>query len=353
MTIINPFQRVQCGPPPPAVIAPSGLSILPSGIVTGEAFGSATVSAFNGDFSALLGGLTVYSYWQPDRLLVEDTTLRQTSGSTAVLTLSGTRSGAPTSIIVTCPTTGGARGTWQGVVTYIDGSTQPFASAATVTLTGLGAGLTLNIAVGTVATGNTWQACAATLTDSVTSNSLASDGATKSPLITTGINGRAGISTDGTTFLHNNTCDLPAPSFTLLAVVRRLAVPGSNGILFGGDTGFFGSIRSLSSGGIDMFNGSAVNVDAGPTANTWGFLIASFTNSTADQIKFGSAIATTGANAGATNPGAGRALGALINGTSGSSNEYLWGAWVAGGIPANIATIKSSVQSWYSSGIPV
>jgi len=315
--------------------------------------GPVPVVAFNGDFAALLtsAGVTTLHYWQPDRLLVEDTTLRHTAGSGPVITLSGTRTGAPTSIIITT-TLGGALGVWTGLVTYVDGTTQAFTSGATVALTGRGAGLTLNIAAGTaVIATDVWQACAATLTDPVTGFSLASDGPTKSPLITTGINGRAGISTDGVnTFLHNNTVDLPAPSFTLLAACRRLVVPGSNAVMFGGDTGFFASIRSLLAGGCDMFNTSTVNVNSGLTANTWGFLIASFTNSTGDSFKFGSAAPVTGANAGPTNPGAGRSLGALINGSSPSSNEYLWGAWVAGGIPSNIATIKSKIDEWYGAG---
>lgn len=311
-------------------------------------------ASFNGDFSSLLGALTVYNYWQPDRLLVEDTTLRHTAGSGPVITLTGTRSGAPTSIVITT-TLGGARGTWTGLVTYVDGTTQAFTSAATVNLTGRGAGLVLNIATGTaVIATDTWQACAATLTDPVTGNSLASDGATSSPLITSGINGRGGISTDGSaTWVHNNIVDLPAPSFTLLAVCRRLSVPGSSGMMFAGGTGFFGAIRSLSSGGIDQYNGATVNTDAGPTAGTWGFLIATFTNSTSDQIKFGSAAPTTGANAGSTNPNAGRSLGALIDGSSKTSNEYLWGAWVGGAVPANIAAIKSAVTAWYGAGIPL
>jgi hypothetical protein len=308
---------------------------------------------FSGDFTSLLSGLTVRSFWQPHLSLVEDTTLAHTAGSGPAITLTGTRSGAPTSIVVTT-TLGGTLGVWTGLLTYIDGTTQAFTSAATVALTGRGAGLTLNIAAGTaVIATDVWKAAAATLTDTITSNSLASNGSSTSGIIMPGVNGKATVASDGTRYWHNNTVDLPAPSFTLISAFRVITTPGSDKFGFAGDSGFFGSIKVLAAGGIDMYNGGVdANVNAGPTAGTWGLLIASYTGSALDSLKFGSASAVTGQNAGGTNPDAGRALGARIDGTFGCACEFGWGCWVDGGIPANIAAIVAANNTLYAGGIP-
>lgn len=309
---------------------------------------------FNGDFTSLLSGLTVRSFWQPHLSLVEDTTLVHTAGSGPVLGFTGTRTGAPSACTIT--TTGsGARGTWTGLATFGDGSTFAFTSAATVALTGTKLdGLTLTIATGSAVSGtDVWKAAAATLTDTITSNSLASNGASTSVIIQPGVNGKATVATDGTRYVHNNTCDLPAPSFTLIAAFRRISVPGSDAFAFAGDTGFFGSIKSSATVGIDQYNGTAdANANAGATAGTWGLLIANYTGSATDSLKFGTAAAVTGTNAGASNPPAGRALGARIDGAFGCACEYGWGAWVDGGIPANIAAIVSANNTLYAGGIP-
>lgn len=310
-------------------------------------------SAFNGNFATLLAGLTVRSIWQPQLLLTEDTTLRHLAGSGPAITLTGTRAGLPTSAIITT-TLSGARGTWQGLATFIDGSSQAFTSGATVPLGGRGTGLVLNIATGTAAAGtDAWQMCMATAPDPTSGNPLSSNGATTSPIITVGLNGQACFETDATTYVHNNAIDMPAPPATLFCAFRRKTVPGSNAVAFGGDSGFFMNVRSLAAGGIDMFNDNAVNADAGPTANAWGLLIVSFTGTAADQIKFGAASATTGASAGTHNPAAGRALGARIDGTFGCACEFGAGFWVDGGIPANVAQIKAAYTQVYGAGLPL
>ncbi|HTA90330.1 MAG TPA: hypothetical protein VK745_12160, partial [Polyangiaceae bacterium] len=207
-----------------------------SGVPTWVQISTAADASFTGNFGALFTG--VLQYMRSDLGLIEATTLLHTAGTGPVLTFSGTRSGAATAITVTCPTTGGALGTWQGLVTYSDGSTQSFTSAATVALTGLGAGLTLNIAAGAAVTTDIWKAVAGTWADqSGNGVNVTAAGAPGIATITPGLNGHASLSSNGTSTQYGTyTLDLPAPGTTptfFWAVCRLLSSPGAQAHLFG------------------------------------------------------------------------------------------------------------------------
>lgn len=158
---------------------------------------------------------------QSDAGVVEGTTLRATGTSPPAITLSGTRTGPPYPITVKCPTTGGARGTWIGKV-YYDGGTTPeqtFTSAATVALTGKGTGLTLNIPTGTASTDNVWRSTIATWKDqSGRGKDFGQPTASKQFLITVGLNGRPGFSSDGISQTMFDASAYPAPGTTNLFI---------------------------------------------------------------------------------------------------------------------------------------
>lgn len=244
---------------------------------------------FSGDFGALFTGVltSVASHVG----LVEGTTLLHSAGSGPVLTFSGTRTGSPTAITVTCPTTGGARGTWLGLVTYGDGSTQAFTSAATVALTGLGAGLTLNIATGTAVTTDVWKATAATWTDqSGAGKNFTEATASLQPVIAVGPNGKACVKFDGVDDTMSAAVGLAAPGttpYTYLAAVR-IDAWSSNTCIIGADSFVARVMMEGSSPQIKQGNSGGNLVTGGPAVGAFGRLIAEYTNSASDLIKFGS-----------------------------------------------------------------
>lgn len=285
---------------------------------------------FAGDFSAIPGITGLLAYTQPDQPsgLVEGTTLAHTAGSGPVLTFSGTRtSPQATPIWVTCDTTGGARGTWVYKIYYNGTGTgspdMTGTSAATVVLTGAGAGLTLNIAAGTAVTTDVWKATCASCVDFVAAVNYAQATAASQPIITKS-NGRIGLSTVGGRFMASS-LDLPAPTVFLVSVFRILATPGSTGVLYGGDTGFFMCVRAGLSGGIDQYNGTVGNALAtAPPVGTISRLEAKWSNSTGDYLKAGATQSTLpGTNTGATNPASGRSFGAIVTGSSPVDMEHL------------------------------
>lgn len=317
-------------------------------------------SAFSGDFSSLTGTTGLLAYTQPDKNsgVVEHGTLANTAGSGPVLTLTGTRTSPhATPIWVVCDTTGGALGVWQYKIYYNETGTgtpdMSGVSAATVALTGAAAGLTLNIAAGTANTSFVSRACAQTCVEYVAggSSNYVQSTAASAPIIAK-IGGRIGLLTTGGRYMASS-LDLPAPTVWLAAVFRLNATPGSNGVIYGGDTGYFMSVRSLSTGGIDQFNGTVANPIAAPTVGVVSRLEAKWSNSTADYLKCGSTISTLpGTNAGATNPTAGRSFGAILSGASPTDMVHLldmyFSAEQSSGWKADFAT---KAASWFGAAV--
>lgn len=320
-------KRVYSGPG----FGPGSFSCLGIGLGLGLGFGGLGSAPFDprsidlaANFSGLLWAL------QADRAVTYDAMLGSAS---ATLSLTGTRTGSAytTPIWVTCPTTGGARGTWVGAVSYDEGATvaQTFTSAATVALTGLGTGLTLNIGVGAVAPADQWKATARTIVD--TSVSAASPGhatAASQPIITVGANGCSGVRFDGTASQIFGALDLAAPSVGTphhhLMIVRTVATAAGVQIISSSNGGTGEVIYHPTAGSmaIQQFNASGVNQVAGMVANTWYVLQADFTASTADFMKVGTGAAVTGANAGAADPPASRFIGSQ-NGASFWNGELI------------------------------
>lgn len=313
--------------------------------------------AFNGDFSSLVSGGVIY-YIQPGTALLEGGTLLHTAGGGPVLGLTGVRTGAPTPIWVTCPTTGGILGTWKFNL-YCDGTgTIPFlagiTSAATVPLTGTPAdGLTLTIGAGTaVAATDVWKATMAQATDlhgGVYNFTQAT--ASRQPLITKGNNGRLGFLTDGVDdFVVAAGLTIPDPSITPTweIIFGRIFTPAANGVLVGSDSGFFCTVRVLNTGGIDEFNGNVVNANTQPTSGTFGAIQTLFSASAGDLTQWNSNAPITGSSAGAHAVSAGRAFGATSVGTSPASVEILGALGVNHKpTPTEIASILANAQAWF------
>lgn len=186
-------------------------------------------------------GIGVLRSCQTD-VLVYGTTPRPAGTTPPVITFSGSQNGRPYPILIAC-TLVGALGVWTGTVSYDGGATteQAFTSAATVALTGKGAGLTLNIAAGNAALNNTWTATCATFSDvSGAGIPFGQPTATKQPIIAPGPGGFPEIRTDGAATTMFDALTLPAPGTTPLfrwTVFRQIAWT-NNGVLWATGSSF-------------------------------------------------------------------------------------------------------------------
>jgi hypothetical protein len=114
--------------------------------------------------------------------------------------------------------------------------------------------------------------------------------------------------------------DLPAPNVTptfIFGVCRQVSWTINRVMLDSG--GASEGCTILTAGvtpSISMFDGTTVNGNAGATVGTLVRFFASYTGSTSDGLKFGSAAETTGASAGTTNPGTGIRLFAAFDDTA-------------------------------------
>ena len=327
----------------------SGRRLL-QGVVTGGA-------GFSGNFGALFTG--VIQYLRTDLGLVEFATLYHTAGSGPAITFSGTRSGVAVPIWVTC-TLGGALGVWTGSVSYDEGSTQSqtFTSAATVALTGAGAGLTLNIVGGTAVLADVWKATASTLADQSGGGiNVAAGGTSGFGLITKGLTSHAGVASDNVAGALYGTNALPAfpvptttPTF-YWAVMRMLGASAAVGAVWSDGTSRFQCYQNASTN-LNMFNSSTV----GPTtavAGSWGRLEESFVGTTSSYIKFGSAAAAVGDcgnNAGNLNQG----IFAQPGGSNAAFTEILCRV-VLNNVPsgAQLAAAAAAAQSFYGGTVAI
>ncbi len=315
--------------------------------------GSRVAAPFNGNFASLFTPGTVLQSVQTDLGLTYGGTLLATGTTPPVITLTGTLAGAPTAITVT-DTLPGILGTWTGLVTYGDNSTQAFTSAAAVALTGKGAGLTLNIAAGAAAGDNTWKATCSGLADqSGNGKNYSQATASTQPLIAVGVNGIASLLFDGVDDVLTSTLTLPAPGTTpsFAWVIYRYidSVAAANHYLLSDSTG--GQLLLYSNSGAavtEQFN----NSNANPVAIAFGTFTrdeAYFSNSASDYHKSGGTTAS-GTNAGNAAGGT-RSIAGPVSFGHVEVLALVYTNTLPSG--AQLAALSAAVTSKYGSGVSV
>jgi hypothetical protein len=173
---------------------------------------------------------------------------------------------------------------------------------------------------------------------------------------TGGPNSQPSVLFDGINDIAENLLlDLPAPGTTptfYWAVIRQVSWTPLD-ILFGAAGGLL--IRQFAgSPNIGQQNPTGpVNAHGGLTVNTFLRLESYFSNSVSDYIKAGSAIASTGANAGNTDPTAGFALGNLPSAGSDWANIEVCEFWIFNVLPSTTqkAALDAYVTSRYGAGL--
>jgi hypothetical protein len=270
----------------------------------------------------------VLAAWQSDHGVVEGSTLKASGTTPPAITFTGTRVGRPCSITVKCPTTGGARGTWLGTVSYDGGTTvsESFTSAATIALTGKGYGLVLNIPTGNAATDNVWKATIATWKDQKGTKDYAQATAGSQFVIGVGVGNRPGFISDGTDdFMAATGLTLAAPGTTPTFIYAGFRTVSwvINRWVYAANTGTVPSIAQVTATpDIDARCGVVGPITTGAAVGTFTRVMAMFQHTTADYIKAGSASAVTGVDLG-NNTGTGVQLAASV-GASFGANEYLF-----------------------------
>lgn len=307
--------------------------------------------------SLIAPGRTWGALYQSGFKMTEGTTLSATGTTPPVITFSGTRNGKPYPIWVKCNTTGGALGVWTGDV-YYDGagttSEQSFTSAATVALTGKGAGLTLNIAAGNAATNNVWKATCGTWGDlAATPHDMTQATATKQPIITAGLNGWPGLLFDGSSQnLVSSGYNLAAPgttNFGRLLVARQITWTTGKNLVGETSNGNVGIIHThTATPSIAAFNTSN-STDVAMTLNTWFRVRALWSNSTGDYLKVG-ATSVTGVNLGNSSAN-GQEIASAAGAGFANIEVLAYGIWTGGDLSAaDIAAVDAAIGVLFGSG---
>jgi hypothetical protein len=280
------------------------------------------------------------------------------TGTPPVGTLSGTPSGAVVPLLFKC-TTAGTIGSGAVFAAYADGTgSTPFMTGITpsagtpVSLTGVGAGMSMAWAAGTAALNHTWTATCSGLADqSGNARHYTQTSPTLQPLITLGPNGVASIANptaaNGIRYLESTWA---APGTTtpmmILAVFRALGWNAGSGRLIG-DASFGNALAILqldgSSPALEQYGASAGNISTDLAINAWGVLEAKFNNATTDYIKLGAAAAVTGTNCGNAGASTGRQIFARAGGNAGAF-ELAALIYTA---PASTTAFRSAVTSKY------
>lgn len=358
MTIINPFQRTQCGPPPPpAIDFPTGQIILPGGIVTAEAFGAQTVTvgaAFDGNFSAHF--TTPYYFCQADRGLTYGTTPRATAGntSTTVITQGGTAPTVPVPVTYKATNSlaigsGGAFSiSFDGGSTFAMTGVVPTAGTP-VNLTGAGVNITATWSAGTVVNNDTWKATGASFVDqSGNSVTWAQATAANQPIITIGANGHVGLLFDGiASFLHNAAFTQTAG--TMLWIIAKQIGTGSFLTIVGSESANNHKILYQDgSSGISMYD-SATLAGGVLTIGTIGRIAATF-NAVSSSIKVGSNAVVNGTS-GSQGLASGRSLGCDRSGTPINFANVEVFAW--GEMPAQSFSAADALANTYYGSVAI
>ncbi len=325
-------------------LSPFGL-----GIGLGAAPVNVSAPSFNGNFASLFSG--VVQSIQGDLGNTLGSTLLHSAGTGPAITITGSLTGSVVGFIITVPATGGALGVWQGLVTYTDGTTQAFTSAATVALTGKGAGVTLNIAAGTASTSDVWKLTSAGLADQsgagvdTTQATLANQ-----PLITAGLNGHCGVTFDGSNDLLTYSL-LLSGSAAFYGVARLFSVGGgitsictdSNGASNPGN-----SVIGISGKLYAYANGAATQTGVTPSSGTYYRIYAEFSGASS-KFWVGSNKQTY------TLPGGSvvsRAFGAAPGATNALNFELLsWTTMTTMPSAGQLATADAAVTTFYGASV--
>ncbi len=252
-------------------------------------------------------------------------------------------------------TTLGVIGAGAVFAAYVDGTgTTPIMSGITPTagvpiaITGSAAvsGISVAWAAGTAATDNVWEATCAGLQDQ-SGNGLHYTQPTASlqPVIGIGLNGKASLVFSLLTYLTSS-LNISASVSQFMALRRNdwannqrisSAESADNlAVLFD-----FSSTPTLS-----MFSGSVANSNTNLVIGSYAAIETSWTNSTSDFLRCGSAGAVTGANAGPIS-GTGRRIGASPSANS-MGSDFLMSAYFA---PQSTVNLRNALNTTAGYGV--
>lgn len=235
-----------------------------------------------------------------------------------------------------------------GVTPIMSGITPTAGAPIAITGSAVLSGISVAWAAGTAALDNVWKARCAGLQDQ-SGNGLHYTQATVGlqPVIGIGLNGKASlVFGNASTMFLTSSLNLATPVTQFMALRRnnwtnnqRISSAHSAdnlAVLFD-----FSSTPTLS-----MFSGSVANSNTNLVVGSYAALEASWTNSTSDFLRCGSAAAVTGANAGVVS-GTGRRIGASPSSTS-MGADFLMTAYYA---PQSTVALRAALNTVAGYGV--
>lgn len=318
---------------------------------------------FTGNFAQFFTslGLTALQVVQSDLGVTYGGTLLDTGGAGPVLTLTGTlNAGLPVVPIQVKCTLGGALGVWTYGVSYDGGSTFPQTgtSAASVVLTGAGAGLTVGIAAGVAVLNNTWNATLAALADQ-TGNGWHYTMATVSgqPVITVGVNGKAGALGDGVDDRMNSALNTPATGTTRLfawGVIRPVTWTSADFVFGCGGAGTNGSIAQITATPrMRCQSGTSGPENTGAVLGSYCRLEADFNNNAADYLKLGVPKVSGTTGAGAAQVTTTLFAATTVGGNAWNGEVMVWALFATLPTQTQLDAMSAAVTSYYGATVAV
>jgi hypothetical protein len=266
--------------------------------------------AFNGDWSKVYPG--AFQLVQPSIGLTYGGTLAKAAGntSTSVVTLTGYLQGPTVPIWVVCTTTGLAVGAGAKFDIYYNEGTGVAgmvnvtpAVGVPVTLEAAGYGLSLTWAAGTAVLGSIWKATCSRLVDlSGNGKHFTQPGATLQPIVTRGVNGKAGLLFDGVDDVLLSFLSMLAPGttpYSIFAIYRR-PTTATTFIFVGGAGGTAPAVSFTAAQSVTVNAGGSALVGAGLPTGQWGALDITLSNALTDRIQNGAGPVATSAALGAS-----------------------------------------------------
>ena len=179
--------------------------------------------------------------------------------------------------------------------------------------------------------------------------------------VTAGVGGKAGVASNATTQYGKITTvpsPLVAPATTPLnmyIVARSTALPSANSILVGNSGFNFTIVQLPSSLTVEMYNGAAQATAL--VTNAWARARASFTGTTSDEIKWGSAAAVTGTSC-LNNPSGTLSMGVFAAENGGNVSPWeiallLLSTASAASFKAAAPTLDAAVTAFYGGTVSV
>ncbi len=231
---------------------------------------------------------------------------------------------------------------------------QNVTTAATYAAIGALSGVTFNFPVGTYTSDNVYEGVCSSWTDQKNSTTATQGTPAKQPRILVQAGTGLALRFDGSNdSLLESTLDLPAPNVTPTFVyfVGRQISWTINHVVFDCGPGTEGItlFTTTVSNRLSQYCGAAVNESLGATIGSLIRGWASFTGSTSDGLKLGSATEVTGASAGTANPSAGIRLGAALNDTVPANWDIVVAFYFNGRpTPAELTAMDTAAGSLYS-----